>query len=513
MESFLIIIDKKLRILNVLWSEPVYLVSKQNVSLYTLFKDMDNNRLKEVMLHEEEQDDIFQRSVKLTLTGLNKEISLYFAQMEDSILVLGLSEDYRKSILESNAKKIINNLMKTINKYSSSISINNKETISTHFENINLINNELINTKRLLEKANIELQASGLGRVYFRPDGKILSYNSKALEIIGIAVKSFGGKSIFNVVSQTNADLFMKRIKSATSSEEPQEYIDEYKEKNSSKWYSSIYSRVSDENGEALGVQLTVQNITEKRNLEIEKDLLESHLRNQQKLESIGTLASGVAHEINNPINGILNYGQIILDSDIEDKSIKEYAREIISETERVSNIVKNLLEFSRQNKEEHSYAKIDDIISKTLSLVNTVFKHDQIILNLDIEDNIPQIKCNSQQIQQVIMNLITNARDALNEKYPEYNENKKINLRCKKYMIGGKNWVRIIIEDFGKGISKDNIDKIFDPFFTTKGRTEGTGLGLSISYGIVKEHNGEMTVESKEGQSTKFEVDLPCEK
>ncbi len=252
--------------------------------------------------------------------------------------------------------------------------------------------------------------------------------------------------------------------------------------------------------------------ITEQKTKEKERAMLENHLRNQQKLESIGTLASGVAHEINNPINGILNYGQIILDSDIEDKSIKKYAGEIISETERIAKIVKNLLEFSRQNKEEHSYAKIEDVILKTLSLVNTIFKHDQIEMNLDIEEDLPKIKCRSQQVQQVIMNLVTNARDALNQKYPGYDENKKINIRCESYALDDKNWLRLTVKDYGTGISKDVIDYIFDPFFTTKGKFKGTGLGLSISYGIVKEHHGDISVESEEGKFTRFIVNLPCD-
>jgi signal transduction histidine kinase len=304
----------------------------------------------------------------------------------------------------------------------------------------------------------------------------------------------------------------MKRIKLAMSSKVQLEYIDKEDIGNEIKWYLRKYSRVIDKNEEVIGVQIKAEDITEKKNQEIERAKLESYLRNQQKLESIGTLASGVAHEINNPINGILNYAQIIFDSNIEDKSIKEYAGEIISETERVSEIVKNLLQFSRQNKQEHSYATIEDIILKTLSLVKTVLKHDQIGLDLNLESDIPKIKCRSQQIQQVIMNLVTNARDALNEKYPNYNENKKIKISCKNYNSEGRDWIRLVVEDYGPGISKHNINKIFDPFFTTKGKFKGTGLGLSISYGIVNEHHGDIIVESEEGKFTRFIVNLPCD-
>ena len=239
---------------------------------------------------------------------------------------------------------------------------------------------------------------------------------------------------------------------------------------------------------------------------------LASQLSQKHKLESIGTLASGVAHEINNPINGVLNYAQIIQDSDPDDKSIKDYAKEIITETERVAVIVKNLLDYSRQNHLEKEYTRIEDIISKTLSLINTVVKRDQIILNVNIDKNLPLIKCKSQQIQQVLMNLVTNSRDALNEKYPQYNNNKIININCMQHNLDRRKWLRLVVEDFGGGLSKDSMTKIFDPFFSTKGRFKGTGLGLSISYGIVKEHNGDMIVESEEGKFTRFIINLPCD-
>ena len=243
------------------------------------------------------------------------------------------------------------------------------------------------------------------------------------------------------------------------------------------------------------------------------RDLLpHQQLRNQQKLESIGTLASGVAHEINNPINGILNYGQIILDAESNDQDIKDYAREIISETNRVSRIVRNLLEFSRQSEQEYSFANIEEIISKTLSLIRTVIRHDQTELNINVAEDLPQIYCNSQQIQQVLMNLITNAKDALDEKYPGYHENKRINIWSKLTHSNGQKGLMLVVEDFGIGISKNIIDKIFDPFFTTKGKTKRTGLGLSISYGIIQDHGGEMRVESQEGQFTRFTILLPID-
>ncbi len=253
--------------------------------------------------------------------------------------------------------------------------------------------------------------------------------------------------------------------------------------------------------------------ITDKKKEEIHKAQIEEKLRDQQKLESIGTLASGVAHEINNPINGIMNYGQLILDTDTKDSTIKESAEEIIHESNRIAIIVKNLLDFSRQNSESGAKARIEDIVEQTLSLIKTIVKHDQITLELIVDKDLPDVECRSQQIQQVMMNLLTNARDALNDKYDGYNEDKKIIVRCDKIRKQEKDWVRFSVEDHGNGISKEVQEKVFDPFFSTKGRTQGTGLGLSISYGIIQEHGGELSFDTKEGEFTKFTVILPIKK
>lgn len=240
--------------------------------------------------------------------------------------------------------------------------------------------------------------------------------------------------------------------------------------------------------------------------------IMEGNLRNQQKLESIGILASGVAHEINNPINGIMNYSQLILDDSEKGSDTAEYAREIIIETERVSTLVQNLLQFSRQERQNSSLARPEDIISRAASLMNTIFKKDQIGIQMNFSEDLPNINCRSQQIQQVIMNLLANARDALNEKYAEYNTNKIVSIDCAAIEKEGKQWVRITIEDRGNGIPKLIQEKMFTQFFTTKAVDKGTGLGLSISYKIVKEHNGELTFETQEGSFTRFFLELPCD-
>jgi signal transduction histidine kinase len=146
------------------------------------------------------------------------------------------------------------------------------------------------------------------------------------------------------------------------------------------------------------------------------------------------------------------------------------------------------------------------------VSLVRAVLRQDQISLKIDLDEGLPPVRCRSQQIQQVLMNLLTNARDALNEKYRAYNENKKIHITARLLEKKGLKRIRLTVEDQGVGIPADSIDRVFDPFFTTKPREQGTGLGLSISHGIVRDHGGEIEVESEPGRFTRIHIDLPLD-
>ncbi|MFZ2643809.1 MAG: PAS domain S-box protein [Verrucomicrobiia bacterium] len=237
---------------------------------------------------------------------------------------------------------------------------------------------------------------------------------------------------------------------------------------------------------------------------------LESQLRQSQKLEAIGTLAGGIAHEINNPVNGIMNYAQLITDQLPADHPVRGYAAKIMKETDRVSLIVRNLLAFARQGKQDRSPANLNDIIDATLTLIQAVIRHDQINLVVEVPEGLPQMECRSQQIEQVLMNLLTNARDALNEKYPAYHEDKIIRISARLFEKSGKPWIRTTVEDHGNGIPAEIRDRIFDPFYTTKPTGKGTGLGLSISHGLVEEHGGKLFLETEAGRHTRFHMDLP---
>ena len=278
------------------------------------------------------------------------------------------------------------------------------------------------------------------------------------------------------------------------------------------KWILSLGRLVArDADAKPLRMLGTHTDITERKRLEEERWVMEAQLRQQQKLEAIGTLASGVAHEINNPINGIMNYAQLIQDRLPAESSLIEYTTEILQETQRVAGIVHNLLTFSRDEKQNCSLARITDIVQRTLSLIRTVIRGDQITLTVNVPEDLPQLNCRSQQLQQVLMNLLTNARDALNERFPGHDPDKVIHLTAALFERQDGRWIRVTVEDHGIGITPEVRERMFDPFFTTKPRDKGTGLGLSISHGIVKEHQGELTVESEPGRFTRMHVDLPA--
>jgi len=236
---------------------------------------------------------------------------------------------------------------------------------------------------------------------------------------------------------------------------------------------------------------------------------LEAQLRQSQRLESIGTLASGVAHEINNPLTGIINYAQLISDR-IEDEKLKRFADGIKEEGDRVAGIVRNLLSFSRQDKEHSSPARMIDIVNAALSLYTALLRRDQIELHIDVPEGLPKIGCRSQEIQQILINLLTNARDSLNLRFPDAHRDKRIAVFARVVKEDDREWIRLLVEDHGQGIPPELIDRVFDPFFTTKPRDQGTGLGLSISYGLVRDHGGRMNVESVPNGVTRFTVDLP---
>jgi len=261
-------------------------------------------------------------------------------------------------------------------------------------------------------------------------------------------------------------------------------------------------SPLLEENGDINATFLLARNLTE-------EEFVRAEAIRTAQLATIGELASGVAHEINNPINGIINYAQIVLDAP-EDREATGNLNNIISEGKRVAGIISSLLDFARRREEILAPSRIEKIVSNSIQLVSHLLKKDGIICTVNFSDSMPPLMCDEQQLQQVFLNVISNARYALNMRFPKSWPEKKIDIEGKSHTKDGVSSIILTFTDHGMGIPPDIQNRLFDPFFSTKPKGEGTGLGLSISHGLVRDHDGFIRVKSKPGEWTKFIIDLP---
>jgi two-component system NtrC family sensor kinase len=226
---------------------------------------------------------------------------------------------------------------------------------------------------------------------------------------------------------------------------------------------------------------------------------MEEQLRRSEKLASLGTLAAGVAHEINNPLTGILLYASILSSDKRLDSELLPDIERVISETQRCAGIVKDLLEFSRESLPEKEVITLDAILDDVVTLFHQQPDFSNIVIRKKYSSNLPKISVDPNQIRQVFMNLVINAGHAMLHGG---------DLEISTYRSVDGRYICAGLTDNGVGIPEENLDRIFDPFFTTK--PEGTGLGLSISYGIIENNGGKIEVTSREGEGTTFTVMLP---
>jgi two-component system NtrC family sensor kinase len=247
-----------------------------------------------------------------------------------------------------------------------------------------------------------------------------------------------------------------------------------------------------------LTLMRTLEEKVKEKTAELEK--AQDQLIRTEKLSSLGKLAAGIAHEINNPLTSILLNSCVISEKLGDKSSLKENLKLIIDETARCGSIVKGLLEFSRQTAPVKEPTNINEVIEKTLLLFESqlLVNHVRVEKNLDM--NLPRIMIDSNKIKQVLTNLILNAIEAMS---------KGGILTINSMLSPDKNHVLLQFTDTGQGIPKEHLSKIFDPFFTTKG-TKGTGLGLSLTYGIVQQHEGTIDVQSEPEKGTTMIVNLP---
>ncbi len=237
----------------------------------------------------------------------------------------------------------------------------------------------------------------------------------------------------------------------------------------------------------------------------------QAQLIQSEKLASLGQLAAGVAHEVNNPLAGILVYIKLLLkkfkENELQTEETEKQLLKIERETERSSRIIRNLLDFSRQSEPTLRAVDLNKVIQATLSIVGHQISLDNITLELNLNQQLPLVLADFDQIQQALINVILNATQAM----PNGGNLKITTSVAESIEIGGapRNTVRIDVIDTGVGIPKENLNKLFTPFFTTKERGKGVGLGLAALHGIIERHKGKIEVDSKPNIGTTFKIYL----
>jgi two-component system cell cycle sensor histidine kinase/response regulator CckA len=357
------------------------------------------------------------------------------------------------------------------------------------------------NLRRSEQKNRAVLSAMPDLMFLFDGDGVFLDYKAEKDSHLLVKPEMFLGRKAGAVLPPWLADLTMKNIRRTLQTRELQVYEYEIMFNQQLQYFEARSALCgSDE------VLVVIRNITEKRRLE--QQVLQA-----QKMESLGTLAGGIAHDFNNILAGILGYASFLKSKLSSDHDFFKYVDTIERGAVRAADLTSKLLAFTRGDKVNHKPLNINKLIRETLEIIrHTIDK--SISVDAKLDESLPTIVGDSGQIQQVVMNLCVNARDAMSGggRLSIATETTLVDKADPQLPNDAKpgSYVKIVVSDSGTGMDKDVLDRIFDPFFTTKAMGQGSGLGLSVVYGIAKGHEGFVTVSSQPGLGSKFNVFFP---
>ncbi len=363
--------------------------------------------------------------------------------------------------------------------------------------------------KELFENAND-------GIIIMNTDAVILDLNLRACELMGYAKEELKGEKITTFEAEESKYLWKDRMVRLLNGEQLL-FETEYYTKSGNKVSIEISAKAIEVDGR-MTIQSFYRDITEKKRLQ-------AQLFHSQKMESIGTLAGGLAHDFNNILTAVLGHADMILATEQLSTGALESLQVIESSARQASQVVAQLLSFARRGGNEFNPLRVNEVIENTLAMVSKLIL-PRIIIKKKLDATIVPIMGNATQIGQVVMNLVINARDAI----PNGGEidistglvNVKPGSLPNSGLQGGPGFhadikegqfIVIRISDTGTGIAEEHLPHIFEPFYTTKEKGKGTGLGLAASYGIVKDHGGEITVYSKAGFGTIVAIYLPVPK
>jgi signal transduction histidine kinase len=254
---------------------------------------------------------------------------------------------------------------------------------------------------------------------------------------------------------------------------------------------------------------MSLRDLSLRKKLEAEREEMERQVYQASKMASIGELSAGVAHEINNPLNGVINFAQLLKDEEVPRSEFEQQMiNGIIDEGERIAKIVRGLLTFARSDTYELTQVHFADCIKTSIALFGRQFEKDGITVEIDLAQDLPMVRADGSRLRQVVVNMISNAYHALKTKPADPAEKKLFRISARRAGDKGES-VRVEFYDNGVGIKREDLGKVFDPFFTTRRETGGTGLGLSVSFGIIHDLGGTINVESEEGKFTRFIIEL----
>ena len=417
-------------------------------------------------------------SVRRTLEQLDLNYFIPCRIREHTVAVLGLGKTVDGDFLSSDDVELVQTIAGYV-----AIALDNSQLYSS-------LEQKALEVARLKDFSENIVESLNVGVLAIDLEGTVEAWNTRMEQLFGVARNDAVGHPLSELL--------------------PPELVQEIATRGDEEQVTGIYKHRLVHQGKSVVINVSITPLVGKSAERIgrlllfddvtQRDRMEEQLTQTEKLTSLGLLAAGVAHEVNTPLAVISNYIQMLAKQMPEGDPRHTIIDKIVKQTFRASEIVNNLLNFSRTGPGELADVDLNRVVEETLSLVAHPLKASQIQVVKQLTEGIPPVRGSANKLQQVFLNLFLNARDAM----PSGGM-----LEVRSAAHNGS--VEVEVVDTGNGITREHIHKIFDPFFTTKTSGRGTGLGLSVSYGIIKEHAGKIDVRSTPGRGTSFHVEFPA--
>ena len=417
-------------------------------------------------------------SVRRTLEQLDLNYFVPCRIREHTVAVLGLGKTVDGDYLSSDDVELVETIAGYV-----AVALDNSQLYTS-------LEQKALEIARLKDFSENIVESLNVGVLAVDLEGIVESWNTRMEQLFGVARQDAVGRQLRSLL--------------------PEELAAEIAARGDAEQITGIYKQRLHHQGKALTLNVSITPLVSKSAERIgrlllfddvtQRERMEEQMSQTEKLTSLGLLAAGVAHEVNTPLAVISNYIQMLAKQMPDADPRQSIIEKIVKQTFRASEIVNNLLNFSRTGAGEAVDIDVNRVVEETLSLVSHPLKTSQIQVVKHLGETLPAVRGSANKLQQVFLNLFLNARDAM----PGGG--------LLEVRTGAHNGsVEIEVVDTGAGIPREHIHRIFDPFFTTKASGRGTGLGLSVSYGIIKEHSGKIDVRSTPGKGTSFHVEFPA--